>query len=126
MNTYHGSCHCDTVQFQIEAELSRLEYCNCSICIKKGALFTYVPPERFHLFGGQSELTLYQFNTKVSSHYFCKHCGIHTFGHPRSSPENYIINVRCLDDFDVDEADYELHLFDGHNWEAFMEARRGT
>ena len=126
MNTYHGSCHGGSVQFEIEADLSRLEHCNYSICIKKGVLFTYVSPEAFRLLRGQSALTLYQFNTKISSHYFCKHCGIHTFGHPRSSPENYIINVRCLDDFDLDEADYELSLFDGHNWKAFMVARKGS
>ena len=126
MNTYHGSCHCGSVQFEIEADLSQLEHCNCSICIKKGALFTYVSPEAFRLLRGQSALTLYQFNTKISSHYFCKHYGIHTFGHPRSSPENYIINVRCLDDFDLDEADYELSLFDGHNWKAFMVARKDS
>jgi len=124
MNTYHGSCHCGSVQFTIEADLSRLEHCNCSICIKKGALFTYVSPDGFHLLRGQSALTLYQFNTRISSHYFCKHCGIHTFGHPRSSPEKYIINVRCLDDFSIDDADYKLSLFDGHNWEAFMAARK--
>ena len=126
MNTYHGSCHCGSVQFAIEADLSRLAHCNCSLCIKKGALFTYVSPEAFRLLRGQSALRLYQFNTKISSHYFCKHCGIHTFGHPRSSPENYIINVRCLDDFDLDEADYELGLFDGHNWKGFMVARKDS
>ena len=123
INTYHGSCHCGTVQFEIEADLARLEHCNCSICVKKGALFTYASPERFRLVRGEAALTRYQFNTKISEHFFCQHCGIHTFGHPRSSPENYIINVRCLDDFDLASADYELGLFDGRDWEAFMAAR---
>ena len=126
MNTYHGSCHCRTVRFEIKADLSRLEHCNCSICIKKGALFTYAAPSDFRLLQGESALSLYQFNTKVSSHFFCRHCGIHTFGHPRSSPDNYIVNVRCLDDFDLDEADYELGLFDGRNWEEYMENRKGN
>ena len=111
------------MQFEIEADLARLEHCNCSICVKKGALFTYASPERFRLVRGEEALTRYQFNTKISEHFFCQHCGIHTFGHPRSSPENFIINVRCLDDFDLASADYELGLFDGRDWEAFMAAR---
>ncbi|GIT47250.1 MAG: hypothetical protein Ct9H300mP13_0460 [Gammaproteobacteria bacterium] len=80
-------------------------------------------PNDFPLVRGEEALTRYQFNTKISEHFFCQHCGIHTFGHPRSSPENFIINVPCLDDFDLASADYELGLFDGRDWEAFMAAR---
>ncbi|MDP6953456.1 MAG: GFA family protein, partial [Alphaproteobacteria bacterium] len=38
MRTYHGSCHCGTVTFEVEADLSKIIECNCSICTKKGAL----------------------------------------------------------------------------------------
>ncbi len=124
MPTYHGSCHCGAVKFEIDADLSKLVRCNCSICTKKGALFTVVPDERLRLLEGKDALTLYQFNTKVSKHYFCKHCGIHPFGRPRSAPERNLINVRCLDDYDVDAETPEIDLFDGRNWEAAFAARR--
>lgn len=124
MPTYHGSCHCGTVTFEIDADLARLVRCNCSVCTKKGGIFKVVPPAKFRLKTGEDNLTLYQFNTKVSEHYFCKTCGIHPFGHPRSAPGEYLINVRCLDDFDLEAASYEIDLFDGRNWETAFAARR--
>jgi hypothetical protein len=75
------------------------------------------------LLQGQDELALYQFNTKVAKHFFCKRCGIHAFRNPRSNPDAYAVNVRCLDDFDLETAKYELLLFDGRNWEVAQDAR---
>ena len=75
------------------------------------------------LVGSCYDLTLYQFNTKISKHYFCQHCGIHAFSNPRSNPNAYAVNVRCLDDFDPETAKYEVKLFDGRNWEAAYKAR---
>jgi hypothetical protein len=93
------------------------------MCSKEGLLGTYVPPERFWLLQGKDDLVLYQFNKKIAKHYFCKSCGIHAFRNPRSNPDAYAVNVRCLDDFDLDTARYEVKLFDGRNWEAAQEAR---
>ncbi len=123
MQTYRGSCHCGAVKYEVDADLSRLGRCNCSICSKKGGLFARVPSDRFRLLQGKDELTLYQFNTKISEHYFCKNCGIHPFGHPRSAPELTLVNVRSLDDFDLERETYEINLFDGRNWEAAFAAR---
>ena len=124
MQTYHGSCHCGAVKFEVDAELSQLERCTCSICSKKGALFCRVPPDQFRQLQGKDDLTLYRFNTELAKHYFCSHCGIHTFGHPRSAPERCLINVRYLDDCDLEIEEYEINLFDGRNWEASFKARQ--
>jgi len=123
MQSYHGSCHCGSIRFEIRADLSRLTRCSCSICSKEGLLGCYVPAERFRLLQGEDELALYQFNTRIARHFFCKHCGIHSFRNPRSNPGSYVVNVRCLDDFDVETAKYDVALFDGRNWEAAQEAR---
>ena len=123
MQTYHGSCHCGYVQFRIQADLSQLTRCTCSMCSKKGLLGCYVPREQFQLLQGEDDLTLYQFNKKIAKHFFCGHCGIHAFGNPRSNPDAYVVNVRCLDDFDLETAKYEVKLFDGRNWEVAQEAR---
>jgi hypothetical protein len=124
MQTYHGSCHCGAVKYEVDADLSTLERCTCSICSKKGGLFVRVPQNQFRMMQGQNELVLYQFNTGIAEHYFCKHCGIHPFGHPRSAPDLYLINVRCFDDFDLEADGYEIKLFDGKNWEAAFAARQ--
>jgi hypothetical protein len=124
MHTYHGSCHCGAVRFEVEADLSRLLECNCSICAKKGAVHHSVAPERFRLLSGAEDLALYQFNKKIAQHFFCRTCGIHTYSHPRTAPEKFNINVRCLDDFDLSEAEGEMGLFDGRNWEEAFAAQK--
>jgi len=124
MPTYHGSCHCGRVRFEIEADITRVTRCNCSICSKKGALLLRVPPERFRLVAGEDALQTYQFNRKVARHLFCGTCGIHPFSRPRAAPEQYTINVRCLDDYDVEAEGPEVALFDGRNWEQAVQGHR--
>ncbi len=53
---------------------------------------------------------------RVAKHQFCAVCGIKSFYVPRSHPEGYSVNVRCLDPGTVDK----LHVepFDGAHWEA--------
>jgi hypothetical protein len=117
MQTYRGSCHCKRVRFEIATDLKIAVACNCSICTKKGALHHRVTPAQFKLLSGADALSLYQFDSKIAKHWFCKHCGIHPFSNPRAAPEMYSVNVRCLDDFDLEAAELEIRQFDGRNWE---------
>ena len=119
--TYEGGCHCGRVKFRVTAELSRVSYCNCSICAKKGFLHLIVPPEKFELLSGADALTTYRFNTGVAAHTFCATCGIHPFYRPRSDPDKIDVNVRCLDGVDV--ATLKIAEFDGRNWEHAMAGR---
>ncbi len=121
MKRYHGSCHCGRVQFAATTTIDKVIDCNCSICTKKGVLHHRVPPERFELLEGEEFLSLYQFDTKEAKHYFCRECGIHPFSMPRSAPDSYSVNIRCLDDFDLETAQYEVIKFDGRNWEEAVE-----
>lgn len=114
---FTGGCHCGTVRFEMETDLTNATECNCSICTKKGALHHRVPPERFKLLDGQEDLALYQFGSKEAKHWFCKRCGIHPFSNPRAAPEMYSVNLRCLDGFDSVQADIEVRRFDGKHWE---------
>lgn len=115
MQHYSGGCHCGAVRFNIEADLSQVLDCNCSICQKKGALHHRIGQNQFKLISGEDQLTLYQFNKKVAKHYFCKNCGIHSFSHPRSAPEKISVNIRCLDNIKL--TDYPTTPLDGKNWE---------
>jgi hypothetical protein len=69
-------------------------------------------------------LQRYQFNKKIAQHFFCKTCGIQPYSHPRTAPDKFNINLRCLDDFDVAAAEYELEHFDGRDWEAAFAAMK--
>lgn len=46
---------------------------------------------------GQENLTLYQFNTNTAKHYFCSICGIYTHHQRRSNPDQFGVNVACIE-----------------------------
>jgi hypothetical protein len=39
-------------------------------------------------------------------------------------PDLHLINVRCLEDFNLETETYEVNLFDGRNWDAAIAARQ--
>lgn len=96
--THRGGCHCRRVRFEVDAPaaLAVLD-CNCSICRMTGFLHLIVPASRFRLLAGEDVLHDYQFNTGTARHRFCSVCGIKSFYIPRSHPEGFDVNARCLD-----------------------------
>jgi hypothetical protein len=113
---HFGGCHCGRVRFEVEAmaEINATE-CNCSICVKSGYLHLIVPKSRFRLIQGAEFLSTYTFNTGVARHFFCKICGIKAFYVPRSNPDGYSVNVRCLEPETISKV--TVSSFDGRNWE---------
>ena len=98
---YTGSCHCGSVQFEVDADVTQSAVCDCSICKRRGAVMLRCNKESLHITAGQEHLTLYRFNTMVAEHYFCKICGIYTFHKMRKMPDKLAINSGCLDDVDI-------------------------
>ncbi len=112
---YGGSCHCGAIQFQVEApEKIKCADCNCSICSESGYLHLIVPRSKLKLLQGESSITTYSWGTGIAKHTFCKTCGIKPFYIPRSNPDGYDVNVRCLDPVPVE---LEIEPFNGKNWE---------
>ena len=112
-----GGCHCGAVRF--EAALPAVveaQSCNCSMCQKVGFVHVIVPESRFRLTAGAKAITTYTFNTGVAQHTFCKVCGVKAFYRPRSNPDGWSVNARCLDD--LSGIDLRIEAFDGQNWEA--------
>jgi hypothetical protein len=124
MIKHTGGCHCGRVRFEVTAS-ARIEVseCNCSICGKTGYLHLMVPRSRFKLLSGEDALTTYRFNTGTAKHLFCSVCGIKSFYVPRSHPDGYSVNARCLDDGTVEAMTVEK--IDGKNWEQHYPAGRG-
>jgi hypothetical protein len=111
-----GSCHCGAVKFEVEfAENPVVSECNCSICSKSGYLHLIVPAKKFHLVSGEESLTTYTFGTGVAKHHFCKVCGIKSFYVPRSNPNGFSVNFRCVDG--AENLKCTIKPFDGQNWE---------
>jgi centromere protein V len=102
--------------FEVEAPAEiEAHDCNCSICSKSGFLHLIVPKSRFILLQGSESLSTYTFNTGVAKHLFCKRCGVKSFYIPRSNPDGYSVNVRCLEPATIRKI--VVIPFDGKNWE---------
>jgi hypothetical protein len=72
------------------------------MCRRRGALLHRVESADMRLLTPLEDLALYQWHTRTAKDYFCKTCGILPFRCPRSAPESWMINVRCLDGVNLD------------------------
>ncbi len=125
MIAHIGGCHCGKVRFEVIAPAHiEVSDCNCSMCSKTGYLHLIVPASRFKLVCGQDVLTAYEFNTRTARHLFCSVCGIKSFYVPRSHPDGYSVNVRCLDEGTV--AGMTLIPVNGKEWEKQFPEGRGA
>jgi len=101
------------VRYEATADLSQVIDCNCSICMKRGALWTFVTPDKFTLQAGDVEVKDCQFGKKSIHHLFCPRCGVGSFSHGKAPDgrDMIAVNVRCLDG--VDTASLKHMPFDG-------------
>ena len=121
--THTGGCHCGAVRFEVDAPADlQVTECNCSICSKSGNLHLIVNKDRFRLLQGQDNLSTYTFDTHEAKHHFCKTCGIKSFYIPRSHPDGFSVNARCLEQATVQSV--TISPFDGLHWEENIEALR--
>jgi hypothetical protein len=124
MIRHTGGCQCGRVRFEVTAPAQiEVGECNCSICSKTGYLHLIVPKSRFTLLSGNDVLTTYEFNTRTAKHLFCSVCGVKSFYVPRSHPDGYSVNARCLDAGTFEIAG--VRKIDGRNWEKHYPDGRG-
>ncbi len=114
---HRGGCHCGDVKFEVSApgDLEVLD-CNCSMCARSAYLHLIVRAEDFRLLAGSDALTEYRFGTGTARHLFCSRCGVKSFYVPRSHPDGYSVNARCLDPASI--TSMRIRPYDGRNWES--------
>ena len=105
---YKGSCHCGSVKFSVETDLSKVVQCNCSICKRKFAKMNLLLKESFKITKGENNLCIYQFNTNIAKHHFCKKCGIFVYSNRRFDPNGIGVNLGCVDDIDTFEIEAKV------------------
>ena len=122
---YHGSCHCGAVRYEVDLDLAQgTNRCNCSLCTKARAWFTFVKPDQFRLSADAAAQAEYRWTPpgrpEPFLHFlFCKTCGIrtHAWGEAESfGGKFYALAIATLDDVDPDElARAPMHFIDGRN-----------
>jgi len=111
-----ASCHCGSVTFNVQLtdEFNTIRRCSCSYCRMRGAIAVSANLDGLEFTRGEKTLTLYQFNTNTARHYFCSTCGIYTHHQRRSNPNEFGVNVACIEGmspFDFEE----VKVLDGVN-----------
>ncbi len=79
-----------------------------------GFVHVIVPHGRFELLTGRDRLASYRFGTGTAEHLFCSSCGVKSFYQPRSHPDSWSVNARCLDQ----AIELAIEQFDGADWAA--------
>ncbi len=99
--SHEGSCHCGAINIAIEDDPVEASECNCSICRRTGALWTYASPARVAVTG---EGIGYVQGDRMLTLFHCSTCGVITHWSPV--------------DPDYDRMGINLRLFDPGLWEA--------
>jgi len=103
-----GQCHCGAVRFRatLSDGFNTIRRCTCSFCRMRGAIAVSAEMGGMRVLKGEEALTSYRFNTGTAQHFFCSRCGIYTHHQRRSKPDQYSVNVACLEGvspFDFEE-----------------------
>ncbi|MCL7704548.1 GFA family protein, partial [Enterobacter kobei] len=112
----HAQCHCGAVAFTVELTdgFNTARRCSCSFCRMRGAVAVSAPLSGITVTKGEDKLTEYRFHTGTARHFFCSVCGIYTFHQRRSNPNEYGVNVSCIEN--VSPFDFpEVTVMDGVN-----------
>ena len=113
---HKGGCHCGALQFEFDAPSAMsLTQCNCSICAMSAYQHIFVPETDLRFICGQDEMGVYTFGTHQARHMFCMTCGVKPLYRPRSHPDSYSVNLRCVIGGTVKVS--KTIEFDGQNWE---------
>jgi hypothetical protein len=97
--THTASCHCGAVQLALNLPdgIIDLRRCDCSMCRRRGTIVTSAELDGLKIVAGKDKLSLYQFNSGTAKHYFCSVCGIYTHHQRRSNPNQFGVNVGCIE-----------------------------
>jgi hypothetical protein len=112
MAIHSGSCHCGKIVFAFESgPITEGLECNCSICLRKGAILHFVPASAFTLKTPRENIATYRFNKHAIAHNFCPVCGIAPFSEGENPPGNKMVavNLRCVDGVDPRALKIDYH-----------------
>lgn len=108
---YRVSCHCGAVALEVDAELSEVVECNCSICSRSGFLHWYVEPAQVKLLTQKRSMHTYWWRSATGGQHFCPTCGIAVMRISTEFPPPVSVNARCLEDIDLSAL--TVRQFDG-------------
>jgi hypothetical protein len=109
---YQARCHCGQIRFSFHSEeITTAKRCNCSMCIRKGAVVStqYIPAADFEPHQDMSLLGDYRWGDGDVNHLFCKRCGIYPYH--GDDKIGYRVNLGCVEG--LDPLALDISIIDG-------------
>jgi len=111
----NGSCHCGKITFEISTKPAYLVSCNCSICRKLSALWTYSPPDEIKLNAPEGATVEYLWGDKGIIFHTCNTCGCTTH-YTSVKGTRFAVNTHLAEPSEI--KDLRIRHFDGADtWE---------
>jgi hypothetical protein len=107
------SCHCGYVRFEVDAVLTEVVECNCSVCVRSAFLHWYVEPGQVRLLTLRRRLSTYVWRSVTGGQQFCPNCGIAVIRTSTQFPPPISVNVRCVENIDL--RTLTVRKFDGRH-----------
>lgn len=119
IDTIKGACHCGAITYSAVIDLHQPTIrCNCSICSKSRAWIAPIPASGFELLSGAEEVAEYRFGERVTTHCFCRRCGIKTHGRIHAGNDKDGMVAVCVATLEVTPAQLgaiQVAFIDGRN-----------
>ena len=77
-----GSCDCGAVRIELDDAPDDVTTCNCGICRRYGALWSYFDPKRVRLLPPEGATTIYKRGKRILEFHRCTVCGCVTHWAP--------------------------------------------
>ena len=95
-----GSCHCQTVRFEISDKIRGFMHCHCQACRKiHGTVYgssALVQKEGFKMVAGEDSIIAYE-SSPGKKRCFCSCCGSHVYAYSEANPDYIILRIGTLD-----------------------------
>jgi len=90
------NCHCGNISITSEKEPETITRCNCSICNRYGAMWSYFTPEKLTIDIGALGSKSYSWGDKNINFIFCHSCGCitHYETTEKVTPKKIGVNTR--------------------------------
>jgi len=97
-----AACHCTAVRFELAEPPSWVLDCNCTICRRYGAIWTYPGPGQLALVAGADATDTYRWGEESLAFHRCKTCGCvtHTTAVDVDPPRLFSLNARMIPTLD--------------------------
>lgn len=113
-----GSCLCDAIAYQADADMTRIVHCHCRTCRKTHAAafssVTAVPRETFRWTRGSDLLGAFE-SSPGKFRRFCTQCGAHLMAERAAQPV-VLLRLGCLDTEASRKPEVHIWRSEGASW----------